>query len=245
MRQGMTLLELLLASALFIVLLGIIWSAVSFLSRVEVHRGRQTEQQRIVRTWTQMLTNDFRSAIQDTEQLNKAEGDVTIRHFGVIGTATQLQVDVSDYSRQQRDSSELRTIFYDFQQTGGLVRRERDYVALKTEEGHIQYAPEVRGGQFRYFDGNTWHDQWTSLERKNTPSAIEATFYLLSSAEWERHQVIVQIPAASPASSETYQRATPPPTQESPAAAPPSSHTSSQPVTPPQSNPFHSLFGDD
>jgi len=247
-RHGMTLIELLLASAMLVVLLGIVWSTILFVSRTEAYRWRQTEQQRTVRNWTQMLNNDFRQAIQDTEQLNKAEGGETIRHFGVSGTATQLRIDISDYSQYSDESSGLRTIFYDFQQQGGLIRRERDYAAVNSMEGLLQIAPEIVSGQFRYFDGGTWHDQWTSLDRKSAPSAIEVTFDLSSFSEREHHRVIVQVPAASQTFSEAYQRAIPPLKPEETAAPPPPSPPSvpqtPQPAPPPPQSPFHSLFGD-
>ena len=254
----MTLLELLMASAMFIVLLSIVWSATLFVTRVERRRGEQTDQQRIVRTWTRMMSEDFRTAIQDTEQFNKVEGSETIRHFGVSGTSTRLRIDVSDYSRRSEQSSELRTIFYEFHQENGLVRSERDYAAAASVEGLKQMVPDIVSGQFRYFDGATWQDQWDSLDRKCSPSAIEATFYSLSPAEsrrWRRQEtnsrtpvmnrMIVQIPAASRAFSE-YQREVPIPDPKQIVILPPSSPPPQLPeYQPPPSSPFHSLFGDD
>ena len=258
MRRGFTLLELLLTSSVLVVLLGIVWSVMLILSQMETRRIQHTEQQRIVRTWTQRLSDDFRSVIQDTEQLNKMEGNDTIRHFGVSGTSTQLRMDVTDFSQRSAESSELRTIFYEFHQTSGLVRRERDYAALKSVEGALQIASEIVSGQFRYFDGGTWHDHWSSLDRKCAPSAVEVTFYSLSRAEADRwrsrvpdahepamNKVIVQIPAASP-TFESYQRVQPPqPPQENQPLPPPSPPPSPSPPSPPPPSPFHSLFGDD
>jgi len=262
MRQGLTLLELLLASAVFIVLLGIVGSVTLFLLQAESARMQHTGQQRVIHIWTQMMSDDFQSAIQDTEQLNKAAGSETIRHFGVSGTSTQLRIDVSDYSWRSADSSELRTIFYDFQSAGGLSRREQDYAAPKASEGQEQIAPEIVSGQFRYFDGGTWHDQWASLDRKRTPSAVEVTFYSLSFAEANRwrspssgvsapvmNRVRVQIPAAAEGFFETYQREQPPQLpQEYQPPLPPSLPTPPLPPQtqpPPPPSPFHSLFGDD
>jgi hypothetical protein len=254
----MTLLELLMALAMFTILLGIVGSVTLFLLRTETRQLQQTEQNRIVRTWKQMINDDFRSAIQDTEQLNKAEGSETIRHFGVNGTATQLRIDTSNYARRFAESSELRTIFYDFHATSGLVRREQDYAAPMSAGGIVQNAPEIVSGRFRYFDGATWHDNWTSLDRKGTPSLIEVTFYSLPLVEAERwrnrtntvepmmNRDVVQVLAASQSHGETYSRAAPPkPPEEPPLMMPPVPiYSPLQPQPPPQS-PFHSLFGDD
>ena len=259
-RRGVTLLELLLAVAIFIVLLSIVWSATSFLLRAEQRRMQQTEQQRIVRTWTQIMTDDFLSAIQDTEQLNKGASGETIRHFGVSGTSTQLRIDVSDYSWRSEGSSELRTIFYEFQPASGLVRRERDYAALTSVAEPQKIAPEIVGGQFRYFDGRTWHDHWASLDHKSAPAAIEVTFRSLPFGEAYRwrsgtpstrdpfeNKRTVQLPAASQMAFESYQRAAPPRPPETtppqPPPMPPPMPLPSPPPPPPPS-PFHSLFGD-
>ena len=257
-RRGFTLLELLLTSAIFAVLLGIVLSVTLMLSRMETRRIQQAEQQRIVRTWTRILCDDFRSVIQDTEQLNKAVGTETIRHFGVSGTSTQLRIDVSDYSWRSAESSELRTIFYDFDPTVGLVRQERDYAALKSVEGAVQTVSEMVSGKFRYFDGGTWHDHWASLDRKSAPSAVEVTFYslpLIEAKRWRNrvpsanepmlNQVIVQVPAASRAF-ETYQRVQAPRLpQENQPPPPPAPPQPPRPQPPPPPSPFHSLFGDD
>ena len=247
-RRGFTLLEVLLVLAMLGTILGIVWGVIFIFSQMETRRTKHTKQQHLIRAWTQILNDDFRNAIQDTEQVNKAVGSETIRHFGVDGTATQLRIDVSDYSRRSAESSELRTIYYEFLQSGGLVRRERDYAAPQSATGTVKIASEIVSGRFRYFDGGTWHEQWVSLERKSVPSAIEVTFYLLPLSDTSKHsshRVIVHIPSASQGFSESYQRAQPPrPPQENLPPPSPSLPSPSQPPSP-QPSPFHSLFGDD
>jgi len=259
MRRGLTLLELLLATSMFVILMGIVASLTLTLARMETQRAHHAAQQRMERKWLRILNQDFQSIIQDTEQLNRTVGTETIRHFGVSGTATQLRIDISDYSWRTADSSELRTIFYEFHPTSGFTRRERDYAALKSAEGALQTAPEIVNGTFRYFDGGTWHEHWASLDRKSVPRAIEVTFYSLPLTEANRwrnraadarepvlSRVRIPIPAASP-SHETYRRAQAPrPPQESlPPPPPPSPPPPPQTPAPPPPSPFHSLFGDD
>jgi len=256
-RRGITLLELLLAVAIFIVLLGIVWSATLYLLRAEQRRMQQTEQQRIVRAWTQIISDDFQSAIQDTEQLTKGVDGETIRHFGVSGTAMQLRIDVSSYSWRTAESSELRTIFYDFQPENGLVRREQDYASPTSAAGIIRVAPEIVGGQFRYFDGRTWHEHWSSLDHKSAPAAIEVTIRSLPLGEANRwrnqvsdarepveNKISVPIPAASQMIFEPYRRAAPPRPPEMTPPPPPPMPSPPSPPPPPPPSPFHSLFGD-
>ena len=256
MRRGFTLLEMLLVSAIFVVLLGVVWEVTALILRAEKTRRQQAEQQRIVQKWTQMMNDDFQSAIQDTEQLNKSVGSETIRHFGLSGTATQLRIDISNYDWQTASASELRTIFYDFQPASGLVRREQDYASLKSAAGALQMAPGIVGGTFRYYDGRTWHEYWANLDQKMAPSAIEITFYTLPFFEAERwrrremdikepmsRRVVVEIPSASHTYYESYRRAQAPrPQNETP--PPPSPPQPPRPQPPPPPSPFHTFFGD-
>ena len=222
---------------------------------------QQTEQQRIVRTWTQIISDDFQSAIQDTEQLSKGADGETIRHFGVSGTSAQLRIDISDYSWRSEGSSELRTIYYDFQSASGLVRRERDYAALTSATEPRKFAMEIVDGQFRYFDGENWHDHWSSLDRKSAPSAIEVTFRSFPLGEANRwrnripntrepveNKITVHVPAASRMAFEPYLRAAPPRPPETIPPPPPPMPPPQLPPSPPQPpppSPFHSLFGED
>ncbi len=49
-----------------------------------------------------------------------------------------------------------------------------DPLAVAAPGASVTWAPEVVGVEFRYFDGNTWSDQWNSLARKSLPVAVEA-----------------------------------------------------------------------
>ncbi|MCL2004539.1 MAG: type II secretion system protein GspJ [Planctomycetaceae bacterium] len=253
MRQGFTLLEILLVLSTLVLLLSIVWGVTYTLIQMEKQRAGQTQQQRTVRHWTQKINDDFRSAIQDTDQDSSptASGE-TIRHFGVTGTAEQLRIDVAHYAWRTEESSELRTIFYEFHPANGLVRTERDYAATTAVAETIQNAPEIIHGRFQYYDGGTWHEHWASLDRKSVPSAIEITFYSLSASAAKRQRngeldmeepflsrVVVQIPSAFQGF-EPYRRAQPPDINQ-----PLPIQTYDLPPSLPPPNPFRSLFGDD
>ena len=246
-RRGFTLLEVLLVLAMLGTMLSIVCGVMSILSQIEIRRTQQAKQQQLIRTWTQRLNDDFQNILQDTEHLSKAVGSETIRHFGVDGTATRLRIDVFDYSRRSAKSSELQTIFYEFHQTNGLVRQERDYAEPQSAAGKVSMASELVSGQFRYFDGNTWHDRWVSLERKSVPSAIEVTFYSSSLSEASKNvqnRIIVQIPSATQGFSESYQRVQPPQESQTPPSLSLPSSAEPPQSSSPQTSPFHSWFGD-
>ena len=46
------------------------------------------------------------------------------------------------------------------------------------EDPSVLQVPEVVGLEFRYFDGTSWSSQWSSLQRKSLPAAIEVILKL-------------------------------------------------------------------
>ena len=53
-----------------------------------------------------------------------------------------------------------------------------DSSAAQLVDTSITWVPEVVRLQFRYFDGNGWTSQWSSLSRKSLPVAVEVTVQL-------------------------------------------------------------------
>lgn len=69
-----------------------------------------------------------------------------------------------------------------------------DPLAVATPGASITWAPEVVGVEFRYFDGNTWSDQWNSLARKSLPVAVEAILRVQASFASEPAALLPQEP---------------------------------------------------
>ena|GEM_PF-2759764 len=255
-RSGFTLLEILLVSLAIVLLFSVIAGISLTVMRLGQTQSQHALHQRIVRNVTQIMGDDIRTAIHDlqyqNQRANRGTPGETIRHFGVNGTDKQLRIDLLNYSRMTfsqdemtQDSSELRTVFYEFFPNAGLVRRERDYLApvLLGLEEHTQAVSGIIDGRFRYFDGAVWHDHWASLSSKRLPSAIEVLFYIESGGEIFSDRIVIQIPPGLHAHA-SYRRAEPPRSVE--LISPPPQYTGSpQPTlspTPPPASPFLSLF---
>ncbi|MDR2754078.1 MAG: type II secretion system protein GspJ [Planctomycetaceae bacterium] len=257
--KGFTLLELLLVLALFVVLLGMLWNIISLFSKSQMQGTRLAERSQLVRSLAQLLEDDLKAAIQDPiHPLENSIGDDDVRRFGLSGTLQILRVDVIEINPfvtttvpQPRQAllgeiqtttpraAELKTVFYDFQHSHGLVRREIDFETpdfnTQTTEGTYLQAPEVVSCRFRYYDGLKWSDSWESLEHGGLPVAIEVTLHTLPLAEAERYRreatpnenfhsailrlhlslpvlsrIVAYLPASPIRKFETYQRKTPP-----------------------------------
>ena len=168
--SGFTLLELLISMSLMIVLISILWSLIRVYSGYYAAGTRRIDRSQLVRSLSQLLSDDLGAAIQDPIHplpASLAAGDV-VRRFGLLGTTDSLRVDViqinplapgSDlYSPRQatagsaRSTSmqvpELKTIYYDFfplasQSFGkqnGLVRREVSFEAPGPSNNSSQAA---------------------------------------------------------------------------------------------------------
>jgi prepilin-type N-terminal cleavage/methylation domain-containing protein len=209
--SGFTLLELLLAMTLFLVLLGMLWNIITLFSRTQNQVTRLAERSQLVRSLAQLLEDDLRAAIQDPIRPLAGSEDVgDVRRFGLSGSPQMLRIDVIEINpfvvtaSQPRPAlmggvqpaepraAELKTIFYDFQKSKGLSRREIDFetpdINAPGPEGSAMTAPEVIDCRFRYYNGSEWSDSWESLERAGLPAAIETTLRSLPLAEAEQYR---------------------------------------------------------
>jgi type II secretory pathway pseudopilin PulG len=215
-RSAFTLLELLLAMALFIVLVGMVWNILAIFIRTQNTGTRLAEQSQLARSLSQLMEDDLRAAIQDPihpfKDSTKWEDD--IRRFGLSGTTDTLRIDVieinpfaaadiaggsvpraakfGEVQSTEPKAAELKTVFYTFRKPNGLARREIDFetpdINAAGAEGSNLSAPEVVDCRFRYFNGAVWTDSWDSLERDGLPVAIEATVQTLPLAEAIRYR---------------------------------------------------------
>jgi type II secretory pathway component PulJ len=277
--KGFTLLELLLALGLFVVLIGMLWNIISLFSKTQTYGTRLAERSQLVRSLAQLLEDDLKAAIQDPIHPSESStGDDDVRRFGLNGSLQTLRIDVIEINPfaaitpQPRQAllgevqtatphaAELKTVFYDFQQSAGLSRREIDFetpdVNAQGVEGSNLQAPEVVGCRFRYYNGSTWSDSWESLERGGLPVAIEVTLSLLPLSEAERYRreatpnenigsavlrlrlstpilsrIVAYLPTSPVRKFETYQRNTPTKNEE-----PTTTNVISLPLPPPEPN---------
>ncbi|MGL6226592.1 MAG: hypothetical protein ACRC10_08195 [Thermoguttaceae bacterium] len=95
-RPAFTLLELLVGLSLFVVLVSMIWSLLELYTNYYLLGTRRAERSQLVRSLSQLLTEDLGAAIQDPVHptVQSAENDASVRRFGLSGDATSLRIDV-------------------------------------------------------------------------------------------------------------------------------------------------------
>ena len=133
---GMTLLEILIALSLMVVLLGFVWGMVTLFSTDYLAGEKRVNRAQLVRSVSQMLSDDLGAAVQDPiHPIDRSTKETFyVRRFGLRGDATSLQIDVVQpnllvetatlaENRAAAGSSskpphpqvpELKTVFYEF-----------------------------------------------------------------------------------------------------------------------------------
>lgn len=95
-QPAFTLLELIVALSLFVVLVSMIWSLLELYANYYLLGTRRAERSQLVRSLSQLLTEDLGAAIQDPVHPTgqSAENDASVRRFGLSGDTTSLRIDV-------------------------------------------------------------------------------------------------------------------------------------------------------
>ena len=144
LRRGMTLLEILIALSLMVVLLGFVWGMVTLFSADYLAGEKRVSRAQLVRSVSQMLSDDLGAAVQDPIHRLPGSSEETyfVRRFGLRGDATSLQIDVVQpnllvetatlaENRAAAGSSskparpqvpELKTVFYEFTAPNAVER---------------------------------------------------------------------------------------------------------------------------
>jgi type II secretory pathway component PulJ len=207
-RTGYTLLEMVLAAAVSVLLLGALFVALQTHLRL-ADTGRQAvEESTLARAVLARIANDIAGQLQPPEptttaatpgELDSLFGLVGAQPFnlGVQGEANRLMLHAGRLPRDRElaagPASDLRRIAY-WLTANGLARQEIRGITSNDlnnippdvpDEAAAIIAPEVRTLTFRYFDGSAWQDAWDGMavvEPSNAPVgpplAIEITIGL-------------------------------------------------------------------
>lgn len=201
--RGYTLLEILLALALTVVILGLVAMAIHVHLRVAQVSREQVEEAQLARVLLQRIAGDLRNVLPYS-----AGPPVS----GVSGSEQELQVEtcrrpLADRSQaatamadagQSVAPSDVRTVTYSLglpssvdpsqrgdsaTGEGGLYRRELDRAIFATtmQQGRTDeldqaaelLAAEVQDVRFTYYDGTTTTDTWDPSQQKKLPSAVK------------------------------------------------------------------------
>lgn len=200
MRNGFTLLEVVVASIIFSLVVaaayGLLDSARSLSDRTEFVAGTQQEARAVLDT----LRSDLQGAY------GTAGKEFTTDFVGTQGGSSEAPEDKIELvaangwtlrsTAPEIDLAQTTYYVYKATETGverrKLVRKkERRLTPVDTqtreEEGMEEIGPHVTYVRFRYYDGSSWADSWDSKQSGKLPRAIEVTITLTQA--WKEEEV--------------------------------------------------------
>jgi general secretion pathway protein J len=202
-ERGVTLLEVLIASAILIMVATMIWASFDQTAKLRARIGYRQENDYLMRTAIGRITRDLRGAylslhVNQTQTLLAATTQF-IGRGGGSGGAT-LQMATFTHRRLRRgshegDACEVGYTLADRRGSNGmdLLRREQARIDTDPEHGGVLdvLVPNVRRFELKYYDPTTsqWVERWDTTQATGQPGRLPARVrVLLSVEEGERRQ---------------------------------------------------------
>ena len=155
-HHGFTLIEVLIVMGLLVVIFGAIWGIVETFSKSFTRGEMRAERSQLVRSLSQLVTDDLGCAIQDPLHPARESNGSTVRRFGLSGSNTSMRIDVMQINPFRTgnmtvqygvQAPELKTVYYDFAMYsptgGGLTRRELDFETPTGSPGQSQMQSDL------------------------------------------------------------------------------------------------------
>ncbi len=204
-RRGLTLLEVLIASAILIMVSTMIWASFDQTSRLRARIGYRQENDYLMRTAMGRITRDLRGAylslhVNQTQTLLAATTQFMGRGGGSGGSALDMATFTHRRLRRGSHEGDACEVGYSLGERRGsngrgfdLLRREQARIDTDPQHGGIidVLVPGVRRFELKYYDATSqqWVDQWDTTQAAGQPGRLPAVVrVLIAIEEGERMQ---------------------------------------------------------
>jgi len=166
-RPGFTLMEVLLALALTMLLVGAVFSFMENLGQRRDELARVGARARDLATLIDRIEADLTTAV-----VGDARGGA-----GIVGKGSEISVLTRRVvAKSGRSDGDLSRASYVFDAAGGVIRA--GMVAAGTDIPPSDIAAEgIRLLRFRYFDGRAWRAEFDSQKENTLPAAVEIAIW--------------------------------------------------------------------
>jgi general secretion pathway protein J len=195
--NGFTLIEVLLAMAILVVVMSVVYGSFSTAGRNVEQAEAARDETDLARTLLSKLTDDLGNAYYDPnmklvgqnvnltilygKKAEAGEGDDKVRRDSLSLTT------LTNWRKPDSKETELLEVGYFFKEKPdgsgySLYRREKRELSTDVPplEGGVEYeiTDRVEGLQFRYYNGTTWVDEWYTRTLRGLPQRVELTLTL-------------------------------------------------------------------
>lgn len=186
--KGFTLLEVLLAVAIFAGIVAVLYGTFATSSSTVEQAEQVRDGTDAARTLLNRITTDLANAYVNSGVAGtflygrKAEDEETKQRFDSVFLTT-----LTNWRRPDTKEMELWEVGYSFQDkqdgTGRvMLRREKRELSADAPplEGGVEYelTDAVEELRFRYYDGSSWSDEWDTKQKNKLPKAVEVLVVL-------------------------------------------------------------------
>ena len=204
-RRGFTLLELIVATSIFAIVIGATYSLFDSARGITTRAEFRAQLFQSARASLQAIENDLRGAVMlgaaydtgfiatnvgsEKEPLDKLEF-VSVNRY----TGAAYDVNLPEVVR----GIDVSKVYYwieadEKRQPHGLVReRPRELTPpsgpVHREEDVVGIADDVVFLNFRFYDNGQWTDSWDSTQSRKLPKAVEVTVHV--SGEWRGEKIV-------------------------------------------------------
>jgi prepilin-type N-terminal cleavage/methylation domain-containing protein len=203
MSRGFTLLEVIVATLIFSMVIAAAYALLDSARTLTDQAEFQATMQQEIRFVLDTLRTDLRGVIKpsqtyDTFFTGTQSGGVetplstldivSVNQETFRSTAPSMDLTHTTYSVDEKETTEQ----------SGLVRRRLKQLTMvdqniREEEDLDEIGPHVAYVLFRYYDGSSWTETWSSQQSGKLPRAIEVTIH--TKAEWrgeERTETVTE-----------------------------------------------------
>lgn len=198
-QRGLTLLEIMVASAILVMVATMIWASFDQTSRLRARIGYRQENDYLMRTAMGRITRDLRGAflslhVNQTQTLLAATTQFMGRGGGAGGSVLDMATFTHRRLRRGSHEGDACEVGYRLAERRGadargydLMRREQARIDTDPQHGGVLdvLVPRVRRFELKYFDAvsTQWVDQWDTTQAAGQPGRLPARVRVLLSLE--------------------------------------------------------------
>ena len=193
-QGGFTLMELLVALGIVAIMVTLLYETMNAVLRTTRQVEETAEIHQMARISMDIMADELRSSYWRKPEEGESSAFIFYGKDGLLGgqSSDTLRFTTLSYARRVVDAH-LSLLEYELvpvpnADTAVLMHREETNLLSLSNQSLEEYelADQVKGLNLRYFDGKDWVDEWSAVDRKRLPEAVEIKILFMDRTGRER-----------------------------------------------------------